>query len=146
MITEDTDIGKIGISDDIVAALANLAAMQCDGVAGMAVASHRIQDGLAGILGKESLGRGVEVLHDDDKLHLKLYVTMTYGSKIMNVAREITQRVRHELMQWADVHVGRVEIMVEGVRFPSNERRAKDIKPKKRLSRRSIHEKDRRGL
>ena len=131
MISYDNEMGKLGISDDILATIAGMAAVECQGVAGMA--NRRLQDELADILGKENPGRGVEVIHKQEQLILRLFVIIHYGSRIREVARQITEKVSQSIQELAGVHVDRVEIQVDGVRFPDDLRSKNGKRTIKRL-------------
>ena len=118
MISFENEIGKLGVSDDILATIAGMAAVECPGVAGMA--NRRLQDELADFLGRENPGRGVEVIHKEDRLILRLFVIIYYGTRIREAARLITEKVTQSIQEWVGVHVDRVEIQVDGVRFPDD--------------------------
>src|SRR5690606_886405 len=66
----DTPEGKIVFASEVIATIAGLAAMECYGVVGMAARS--LQDGLAGILGRENLTRGVQVASQGGELVITL--------------------------------------------------------------------------
>ena len=57
-MTENLDYGEVKIVDDVVATIAGLAAIDVKGVAGM---SGGFVGGIAEVLGKKSLSKGVKV-------------------------------------------------------------------------------------
>ncbi|MFD2670190.1 Asp23/Gls24 family envelope stress response protein [Marinicrinis sediminis] len=107
--------GKIHVSDEVVAILAGSAAMDCYGLVGMA-SRKQIKDGIAEMLGRENLTRGVEVRRDNNGLHIDLYTIVMYGTKISEVAHNIQSKVKYELEGVVGLHVDSVNIIVQGVR------------------------------
>lgn len=110
----DTPEGKIVFSSEVIATIAGLAAMECYGVVGMAARS--LQDGLAGILGRENLTRGVQVTSQDGQLVVTLGIIVGYGMRISEVAANVVDRVRYSVEQATGLKVKRVNIDVQGVK------------------------------
>ncbi len=110
-----TELGKIAVSDEVVATIAGLAATECYGVVGMA--SRTIGDGLAGILGKDNLSRGVEVVLDDAELVINVYIIVGYGTRISEVARNVVERVKYLVENATGVTVKKVNVTVAGVKL-----------------------------
>jgi len=107
-------LGEIGISDEVLATLAGISAMECYGIVGMA--SKRATDGLVELLGMENLSRGVKVHTQDDKVVVDLYIVVEYGVSIATVARNIIETVKYNLENLTGLNVVQVNITVEGVR------------------------------
>lgn len=107
--------GKIHISDEVIAVLAGSAALECYGLVGMAT-RKQIKDGIAELLRRENLGRGVEIRRDQGGLHIDLYIVVMYGTKISEVAHNIQVKVKYEMEQIVGLDVDSVNIIVQGVR------------------------------
>ncbi|HHY47034.1 MAG TPA: Asp23/Gls24 family envelope stress response protein [Firmicutes bacterium] len=112
-----TELGQINISDEVIAAIAGMAATECYGLVGMA--SRTIQDGIAELLGRESLARGVEVKLEGDEIVISLYVIVEYGVKIPEVAHNAMGKVRYVVESMTGLKVARVDVIVQGVRVGS---------------------------
>ncbi|HEX6988598.1 MAG TPA: Asp23/Gls24 family envelope stress response protein [Bacillota bacterium] len=110
----DTPEGKIIFSSEVIATIAGLAAMECYGVVGMAARS--LHDGLAGILGRENLTRGVQVASQDGGLVVTLGIIVGYGTRISEVAGNVVDRVRYSIEEATGLKVRRVNIDVQGVK------------------------------
>jgi len=110
-----TENGKIEVADQVVAVIAGSAAMDCYGLVGMA-SRKGLKDGIAELLGRENLSRGVEVRRDSEKIHLDLYVIVSYGTKISEVAHNIQAKVKYVLEEVVGLKVDFVNINVQGVR------------------------------
>ncbi|MDP2872692.1 MAG: Asp23/Gls24 family envelope stress response protein [Bacillota bacterium] len=109
-----TDSGKITISEDVVATIAGVAATECYGIVGMA--SRKIKDGIAELLGRESLSRGVEVAMEGDSVSVSIYVVVGYGTRISEVAKNVIEQVRYKVQSSTGLSVRHIDIRVQGVK------------------------------
>jgi uncharacterized alkaline shock family protein YloU len=107
--------GKIDVADQVIAVIAGSAALDCYGLVGMA-SRKGLKDGIAELLGRENLSRGVEVRHEGELVHLDLYVIVSYGTKISEVAHNIQSKVKYVLEEVVGLKVDYVNIYVQGVR------------------------------
>jgi len=107
--------GKIDVADQVIAVIAGSAALDCYGLVGMA-SRKGLKDGIAELLGRENLSRGVEVRHEGELVHLDLYVIVSYGTKISEVAHNIQSKVKYVLEEVVGLKVDIVNVNVQGVR------------------------------
>ncbi len=114
MPSTETGLGKIIIVDEVVATIAGLAATECYGIVGMA--SRRIKDGIAELLGRENLSRGVVISVKDGGVRIDLNVIVGYGTRISEVAHNVSSQVRYRVEQSTGMPVRGVNINVQGVR------------------------------
>jgi len=110
-----TENGKVDVADQVIAVIAGSSAMDCYGLIGMA-SRKGLKDGIAELLGRENLTRGVEVRRENEKIHLDLYVIVSYGTKISEVAHNIQSKVKYVLEEVVGLKVDFVNINVQGVR------------------------------
>ncbi|RUS46476.1 Asp23/Gls24 family envelope stress response protein [Cohnella sp. AR92] len=110
-----TENGKIDIADQVLAVVAGSAAMDCFGLVGMA-SRKQLKDGIAELLGRENLSRGVEVRRTGEQIHLDLFVIVSYGTKISEVAHNIQTKVKYVLDEIVGLRVDSVNVYVQGVR------------------------------
>jgi uncharacterized alkaline shock family protein YloU len=110
-----TENGKIIVTDEVIAVLAGSAALECYGLVGMA-SRKQLKDGIAELLGRENLSRGVEVRRENDRLDIDLYIIVSYGTKISVVANNVQTKVKYILNDVVGLHVDDVHIFVQGVR------------------------------
>ncbi len=107
--------GKIDVADQVIAVVAGSAALDCYGLVGMA-SRKGLKDGIAELLGRENLSRCVEVRHEGEQVHLDLYVIVSYGTKISEVAHNIQSKVKYVLEEVVGLRVDQVNVNVQGVR------------------------------
>jgi uncharacterized alkaline shock family protein YloU len=107
--------GKVHVSDEVIAILAGSAALECYGLVGMA-SRKQLKDGIAELLGQENLARGVEVRSEHNEIHIDLYIIVSYGTKISEVALNVQNRVKYVLNEVIGLEVQHIHIIVQGVR------------------------------
>jgi uncharacterized alkaline shock family protein YloU len=110
-----TTYGQIDISNDVIATIAGGAAVDCYGIVGMA-SKNQIKDGLTDILRKENFTRGVIVRQEEEKVHIDMYIIVSYGTKISEIAHNVQSKVKYTLDKTVGLAVDTVNIFVQGVR------------------------------
>ncbi|AQX54007.1 Asp23/Gls24 family envelope stress response protein [Priestia flexa] len=110
-----TKYGQIDISTDVIATIAGGAAIDCYGIIGMA-SKNQIKDGLTDILRKENFTRGIIVRQENDEVHIDMYIIVSYGTKISEIAHNVQTKVKYTLEQTVGLTVDSVNIYVQGVR------------------------------
>jgi uncharacterized alkaline shock family protein YloU len=111
----NTNDGHVTITNEVIATIAGGAAVECYGIVGMASKSQ-IRDGIAEILRKENFSKGIVVRQDDDKLHIDMYIIVSYGTKISEVAHNVQSQVKYTLSQSLGLSIDSVNIYIQGVR------------------------------
>src|SRR3954466_14906980 len=110
-----TKFGQIDISNEVIATIAGGAAIDCYGIVGMASKSQ-IKDGLTEILRRENFTRGVLVRQENEEVHIDMYIIVSYGTKISEVAHNVQSKVKYTLDKTVGLTVDSVNIYVQGVR------------------------------
>lgn len=110
-----TKFGQIDISHDVIATIAGGAAIDCYGIVGMA-SKHQIKDGLTDILRKENFTRGIIIRQTEGTLHIDMYIIVSYGTKISEVANNVQSKVKYTLEKTIGMSADTVNIYVQGVR------------------------------
>lgn len=122
--TEHNDVGLIRIADEVVGIIAGLAATEVAGVAGM---SGGLVGGIAEILGKKNLAKGVKVEVGEREAAVDLYIIVEYGVRIPDVALRVQENVKRAIEAMTGLDVVEVNIHIQGVGF-SQEGREEDIR------------------
>jgi uncharacterized alkaline shock family protein YloU len=105
--------GRVEFFPSVVAAIAGHAATKCYGVMGMA--ARGLRDGVAQLLRRENVHRGVEVRETAGGLAIDVYVVVQYGIRITEVAHNLQETVRFEVERAVGVPVAEVNVTVQGV-------------------------------
>lgn len=106
------EVGEIKISEEVVAIIVGIAAMDVPGVAGM---SGGIAGGIAEMLGRKNLSKGVKVEVGDKEAAIDLYIIVEYGCRIPDVSWDIQERVKEAVETMTGLNVVEVNIHIQGV-------------------------------
>ncbi|ADL08069.1 Asp23/Gls24 family envelope stress response protein [Thermosediminibacter oceani] len=106
--------GSIRIADEVVSIIAGLAATEIEGVAGM---SGGIAGGIAEMLGRKNLSKGVKVQVGEKEVAVDLYIIVNYGVRIPEVAWKVQENVKKAIENMTGLSVVEVNIHVQGVNF-----------------------------
>src|SRR5699024_58760 len=117
------EYGSIDISNDVIATLAGGAAVECYGIVGMA-SKHQVRDGIAEILGRDNYSKGVIVSQNEGVLDVDMYIIVSYGTKISEIANNVQSAVKYTLEQSLKLKVNAVNIYIQGVRVINDDEEA----------------------
>ncbi|WP_028309485.1 Asp23/Gls24 family envelope stress response protein [Desulfitibacter alkalitolerans] len=106
--------GQIKMADEVVAIIAALAATEVKGVKAM---SGGIVDGIAEVLRRKNLTKGVKVEVGEKEAAVDLNIIVEYGAKIPDVASMIQDSVSKAIESMTGLKVVEVNINVQGVSF-----------------------------
>lgn len=112
--TMNTELGNVVIDNEVIAKYAGSAAVECFGVVGMAAIN--MKDGIAKLLRRESLNRGVNITVNDNKITVDFHIIVSYGVSISAVADNLVSNVRYKIEEFSGLPVEKINIYVEGVR------------------------------
>lgn len=114
------EMGLIKVADEVVAIIAGLAATEVKGVAGM---SGGVSAGIAEMLGRKNLSKGVKVEVGEKEAAVDLFVIVEFGARIPDVAQQIQKNVKNSVENMTGLKVVEVNIHVQGVIFEKQETR-----------------------
>jgi len=119
------DYGSVKISEEVVAIIAGIAATDVPGVAGM---SGGIAGGIAEILGRKNLSKGVKVEVGEKEAAIDLYIIVEFGARIPEVAWDIQEKVKTAVQTMTGLNVVEVNIHVQGVNFDKEIKKEQEAK------------------
>lgn len=106
--------GKIEVAPRAIATITARAVTQCYGVVGMA--PRNLREGVAQVLRREDMHKGIEVQVQNDAIEITLSVIVEYGTRIAEVARNVQEQVRYAVERALGMPVTRVNVRVQGLR------------------------------
>lgn len=106
--------GDLIVSEDVIADVAGHAALECYGVVGMA--APNAADGLAKILPRSRLRRGIVVSSDEEGTTVSLYVILEHGVNINVVSTNLAEQVTFALKEFVRTPLKGVEVHVQGIK------------------------------
>ncbi|MBU5594599.1 Asp23/Gls24 family envelope stress response protein [Amphibacillus sp. MSJ-3] len=110
-----TKDGRVTITNEVISTVAGGAAIECYGIIGMA-SKNQLKDGIAEILRKENFSKGVVVRQEDDKISIDMYIIVSYGTKISEIANNVQSQVKYTLDKTLGLAIDAVNIYIQGVR------------------------------
>ncbi|AZR73540.1 alkaline-shock protein [Anoxybacter fermentans] len=120
----EKSIGAIRIANEVVSIIAGLAATEIEGVTGM---SGGIVGGIAEMLGKRNLSKGVKVEVGEKEAAVDLYVIMDYGVSIPDVAWRVQENVKKAIESMTGLDVVEVNVHVQGISFHNEENNEEEL-------------------
>ncbi|MDR1668572.1 MAG: Asp23/Gls24 family envelope stress response protein [Oscillospiraceae bacterium] len=105
--------GTIRISEDVVTAIIAQAASEVDGVCLMTASGSGVGD----LIGKKPSSKGVKILMDGTRVQADIYILVSYGKSIPNLAQKVQERVVSSLQSMTGLQAGDVNIHIGGVKF-----------------------------
>ncbi len=102
--------GSCIISEDVIATIASTAALEVQGVAGMA---QRPTD-IRGLI-SSSAAKSVKVLNNENETVLDVYINLRLGAKIPEVAGQVQHGVKVAVQSMTGKPVTKVNVHVAGI-------------------------------
>lgn len=109
-----TDLGSIQIAPEVIEIIAGLATVEVSGVAGM---SGGFAGGIAELLGRKNLSKGVKVEVGQKEAAIDVNIIIEYGNRIPEVASFIQQNVKSAIESMTGLHVVEVNVHIHDVHF-----------------------------
>ncbi|OEH85659.1 alkaline-shock protein [Desulfuribacillus stibiiarsenatis] len=114
------ELGNIQIAPEVIEIIAGLATVEIDGVAGM---SGGVVGGIAELLGRKNLSKGVKVEVGQRETAVDVSIIVKYGSSIPDVAIAIQDNVKREIENMTGLTVVEVNVHVQGVDFKQEDKK-----------------------
>jgi len=89
-LVQEVDKGTVNISEEVVAAIAAMAASEVEGVYGL---NAGFTADLKEMLGKKNMSKGVKLTIEEDVVTVEAFVILTYGYEIPAVAAAVQENV-----------------------------------------------------
>lgn len=120
---EKTDMGNIQIAPEVIEIIAGLATVEVEGVAGM---SGGFASGVAELLGRKNLSKGVKVEVGQKEAAIDVSIIIEYGHRIPSVASDIQRNVKQAIESMTGLDVIEVNVHIHGVHFKTADRATDD--------------------
>ena len=116
---EKTDIGTIQIAPEVIEVIAGLATVEVPGVAGM---SGGFGGGIAELLGRKNLSKGVKVEVGQREAAIDVSIIVQFGKRIPDISTEIQRNVKQSIETMTGLTVVEVNVHVHDVHFKQGEK------------------------
>ena len=115
MISYETRIGTITVSEQFLLKLIGYQVTSCFGVVGMVPSDSKQR--LIRVFTKEpALDTGIKVSGDANSIDVELHIVVTYGMNINAIAASITEKVKYAVKEITGINVDKVSVMVDGIK------------------------------
>ena len=111
-IYEDKDGNTVQISEDVIA---SIAAMSMKDIKGVYAVGSGMKNGIMEKLGWEDLAKGVTVEVLEDGVIVDVVITVNFDKKIMEVSKEIQDKIQTTIKDMTDMDGIAVNVRVAGV-------------------------------
>lgn len=118
---EKTEIGTIQIAPEVIEVIAGLATVEVQGVAGM---SGGFGGGIAELLGRKNLSKGVKVEVGQREAAIDVSIIVEFGNRIPEVASAIQRNVKQTIESMTGLTVVEVNVHIHDVQFKTPEKLA----------------------
>jgi len=113
-ISHQDENGNIHIAEEVLAVIAAAAALEVDGVGGMA---SNLGTEVSELVGKKVLAKGVRIQVVDETIIVNIAILVKYGFVVPDVARAIQESVMSAVSNTSGLAVQAVNVHVSGVTF-----------------------------
>lgn len=113
------ELGAIQIAPEVLEIIAGLASIEIEGVAGM---SGGLAGGIAELLGRKNLTKGVKVQVGPEGAVVDVSIIVEYGYRIPEISASIQRSVKHAIESMTGIGVAQVHVHIHDVHFRSAEK------------------------
>ena len=120
-VSRSDERGNIHISEEVLAVIAAAAALEVEGVGGLAA---NLGSDLAELLGKKNLSRGIRLHVEEESVTIDVAILVKYGYTITDVARAVQEGIAGSVEATSGLSVAAVNVSVGGVVFDKEPKKA----------------------
>jgi len=114
---EKTELGSIKIHNEVIGAVASLAACEVNGVEKM---GGSLAKGLYDLISKQQFHKGVKIENaSDNGIRITVHIVVQYGVNIPQVAAEVQENVRRNVEKMTGLSLAEVDVNIQGVAMPN---------------------------
>lgn len=115
MISYETLIGRIEISEAYLSKLIGHEVTSCFGVVGMIPSTGR-QRIFNMLSRRERINTGIRVYGSNNSIRVELHITVVYGMNINAIASSITEKVKYVVEETAGITVDKVIVKIDDIK------------------------------
>ena len=119
-VSRSDELGNIHISEEVLAVIAAAAALEVEGVGGLAA---NLGTDLAELLVKKTLSRGIRLEVAEENVTVDVNILVKYGHTIPEVGRAVQEAVMSSIEATSGLTVEAVNVNVGGVIFDKETRK-----------------------
>lgn len=113
-ISRPDEMGEINISEEVLAMIAAVAALDVEGVSAL---GSGVGGDMSAAAARKSLSRAVRLTVEEEEITVDIALLVSYGSAVPAVARTVQEAVVSAVENTSGLKVTRVNVSVTGVTF-----------------------------
>lgn len=108
------DMDQVQIADDVIAVIAEIAALEVEGVSGTApTKTEFVQQAIS----NKKKPKGVKIEVGEEEVFIDIAIIVKYGAKIQKLCLEVQEKVKNSVETMTGLNVASVNVHVVGVQF-----------------------------
>ncbi len=111
-IYDNSELGDVNISDDVLAVISAMAALEVDGVIGMA---GNITSEIVAKLGMKKLSKGVRVDVDENNVMIDVSIILRMNENIINISKKVQDKIKSTVENMTGLNVANVNVNISNV-------------------------------
>ncbi len=111
-IYDNSELGEVNISDDVLAVISAMAALEVDGVVGMA---GNITSEIVAKLGMKKLSKGVHVDVADNSVMIDVAIILRMNENIINISKKVQDKIKTTVENMTGLEVANVNVNISNV-------------------------------
>lgn len=120
-VSRTDELGSIHISEEVLAVISAAAALEVEGVGGLAA---NLGSDLAELMGKKNLSRGIRLRVEEEAVTVDVAILVKYGFPVAEVGKAVQEAVANSVEATSGLTVAAVNVNVGGVVFEKEPRKA----------------------
>lgn len=108
----ENSYGKIEFSENALKQIVGTMVSESYGIVGVSAKG----DGIAELLRRDNVAKGVKISVEDNKLNIELSVIVKYGVSIKTVAENIIDNVKFAVQEATSLEIDSLNVIVQGIR------------------------------
>jgi uncharacterized alkaline shock family protein YloU len=113
------DLGDIKINNKVIATITSLAAVEVDGIVGLAGKGSPSE-----LFGRKDMEKGVQVVVEDNSAEISIEVNVEYGVDIYKAAHQLQKAIKNAVERMTGLVVRRVNVSIPGIIVGEQPRRS----------------------
>lgn len=118
---ENNNFGQVKISNDVIATIAGLAALEVEGVETITTFTDKLLK-----------SNGVKIQLEEEDVNLDIMVMIEFGISIPDIALKIQENVKNTVETMTGLKVSQVNIHIQGISFKKEKAEKEEAKQSKK--------------
>lgn len=110
---DNKEVGEVKIADDVIAVIAEIAALEVEGVYAITGGKNDIVQTIRG----KKASKGIKIEVSEHTVFVDLAVIVKYGIKIQDICLKVQEKVKNSIETMTGLDVQSVDVHVVGVEF-----------------------------